>query len=301
MSSKVQEKLPGKLQVIPLPFSQAPVRFATETPLSNVSPSKGLLMCTTEEGRTFIKKVGKRYYLLESEARMLNHATRTMDVKGPKLRYLYLEGDVRVMVTDFDRGVPVHRVWGRLSLCNKNLIMQQLREEILKMRKSTRPLIGRIGWDGSIVKDDPYYDPYYLDTMTHDVRFFESESAFDNHKIEQVRARQGDSAASALERHLEPLRKQYTETFVLTHADLHPENIHVCPVTDQNQRRIGWQLSGILDWGRSGFYPEYMEYATAMKIGPYPPYWQKVMKTVLKGLECSKKRVKVEEMATDCL
>lgn len=297
MSSEFQGKLPGTS----LPFSQSLLHFAREIPLPDVSPRKGLLMCTNEDGRIFIKKVGKRCYLLESEARMLYHATHILDVKGPKLRRLDLEGDWRIMVMDFDQGVPIHRVWGKLSPCNKNSIIKQVREEILKMRRSTRPMIGRIGWDGAIIKDDPYYDPYYLDTMSHQVTFFESESAFDDYKIEQMRARQGNVAACALERCIEPLRKQYTGKFVLTHADLHPENIHVSLITDPRNRKISWQLSGILDWGRSGFYPEYMEYATAMKVGPYPPYWQKVMKTVLKGLECSKDRVKVEEMATDCL
>jgi Phosphotransferase enzyme family len=258
-------------------------------------------MCTAEDGTIFIKKLGKRYYLLESEARMLGYATHTMHIKGPKLRAVYLEGDMRVMETDFDPGVTIHSVWCKLSPCNKKAIMQQLRTEILKMRESTRPLIGRIEWDGSIAKNDPYYDPYYLDTMSHNVTFFGSESEFDNHKIEQMRARRGDSAASALAKRIESLRKQYTERFVLTHADLQPENIHVCRTTDPKKRQTTWQLSGILDWGRSGFYPEYMEYATAMKIGPYPPYWQKVMKTVLKGLECSKERLVVEDMATDCL
>ena len=95
------------------------------------------------------------------------------------------------------------------------------------------------------------------------------------------------------------LRGQYTGKvkFVLTHADLHSENIHVCRVMDSKGKST-WELSGILDWGRSGFSPEYMEYAMAMKSGPYRPYWQNVMKAVLKGLECSKKRVKVEEHAT---
>lgn len=41
-----------------------------------------------------------------------------------------------------------------------------------------------------------------------------------------------------------------------------------------------------------------MEYAVAMKSGPTLPYWRKVMKQVLEGMECSKERIKVEELAT---
>ena len=42
-----------------------------------------------------------------------------------------------------------------------------------------------------------------------------------------------------------------------------------------------------------------MEYAVAMKSGPYYPYWRKVMKKLLKGMECTKDRVRLQETATD--
>jgi hypothetical protein len=54
---------------------------------------------------------------------MLDHATRTMHVKGPLLRGLYLDGDKRVVVIDFDPGVPVDSVWEKLCSCDKKLIM----------------------------------------------------------------------------------------------------------------------------------------------------------------------------------
>ena len=127
---------------------------------------------------------------------------------------------------------------------------------------------------------------------------FASEAEFDAHKVEQVRIRRGDRAAAALERLLQPLQQQYSEKFVLTHGDLHSENVHLRCVTDSKGKFI-WELSGILDWGNSGFYPGYMEYAVAMKSGPYYPYWRKVMKKLLKGMECTKDRVRLQETATD--
>jgi Ser/Thr protein kinase RdoA (MazF antagonist) len=185
-----------------------------------------------------------------------------------------------------------------MSSANKKLVIEQLRAEILKMRASIKPLIGRVGWDGNIDKEDPYWDLYHPDTRTYSVTCFSTEAEFDAHKVEHMRARGGNASAKALEDLIKPLRARYSEKFVLTHADLHSENIHVRRVTD-SKGKDAWELSGILDWGRSGFYPEYMEYAVAMKSGPYRPYWQKVMEEVLKGMECSKERLKVEEYATE--
>ena len=266
--------------------------------LPNIGWKKNVFKSSTESGEIVAKKVHKRWKLLESEVRMLDYATRQLQVKGPKLHDVFLDGNDRVMVTDIDPGVQLHQVWTKINRTNKKLIIQQLRTEILKMRSSTKPLIGRVAWDGEIEKDDPYHDPYHPDTTRYSVNYFESESEFDAHKVEQMRARRGDVAAKALEDRIKPLRDQYSEEFVFTHGDLHSQNIHVrrVIVSDGKSR---WELSGILDWGSSGFYPKYMEYAMAMKTGPHRPYWRKVMKEVLKGMECSKERMQVEECATE--
>lgn len=293
MSSQHQNSAPSSLA----PEPQPGFRFVKETPLPHVHPQKGLRKCTTEDGTILVKKEQERWELLESEVRMLYHATGQMQVKGPKLRDMYLDGTKRVMITDFDPGVTLHSVWKKISSKNKKLIIQQLRVEVLKMRESTQPLIGRVGWDRNIVKNDPYFDPYYPGAEDQPVTFFESEAKFDQHKVELLRASGGDAVAGHLEKLIQPLQGQYSGRFVLTHGDLHSENIHVRCLSDSKGIPV-WELSGILDWGRSGFYPEYMEYATAMKTGPYHPYWQKVLKEVLKGLECSKQRVKAEELAT---
>ena len=274
--------------------------FAHETIICQHMGQPRVLKCVAKDGDITAKKVDFHTELLDSEARMLDHATRTCHVKGPKLRHAYLDGDIRVMVTDFDPGVSVDKVWKRLSNSNQELIIQQLRQEILKMRNSTQPLIGRIGRDGKIARDDPFYDPYHPETTFHMIDFFRSESEFDAHKIKHLRRRGGGgkAAATRLEYLIKPLRTQYTEKFVLTHGDLHENNIHVRCVRDSKGKAV-WELSGILDWGNSGFYPEYMEYATAMKKGPSSPYWRKVMKKVLQGLECPKERLKAEELATE--
>jgi Phosphotransferase enzyme family len=274
-----------------------PLTSANGILMPDIGGKQNIFKCLTKSGEIVAQKVNKRWALLESEVRMLDYATRQVQVKGPKLRGVFLNGDERTMVTDFDHGVQVGKVWKRMSKANQKLIIQQLRAEILKMRASTKSLIGRVGWDGEIDKDDLYWSPYNPDTRNYSVDYFASESEFDAHKVEQMRLRGGDAAATALESLIKPLQEQYSEKFVLTHGDLHDENIHVRYVKNSKGKSV-WELSGILDWGSSGFYPEYMEFSVAMKSGPYRPYWQKVMKEVLKGMECTKERIKVEEWAT---
>ena len=49
---------------------------------------------------------------------------------------------------------------------------------------------------------------------------------------------------------------------VFTHADLNPRNILV-----QRNGRGGWEVSGIVDWETSGYYPEYWDYTKALFEG----------------------------------
>lgn len=175
---------------------------------------------------------------------------------------------------DFDPGVPVRKVWKNLSRGNRRLIIKQLRQETMKMRENTQPLIGRVGVDGNIAQNEPYDDPYHPGTSSYKIKFFVNESDFDAHKIEQVRRTRGELTAKRVEALIKPLQKQSTEKYVLTHRDLHDQNIHVRCIRDSKGKRT-WELSGILDWGDSGFYPEYMEYAMAMRDeagGLFQPY-----------------------------
>jgi hypothetical protein len=77
------------------------------------------------------------------------------------------------------------KVWKKMSKANQKLIIQELRAEIVKMRASTKPLIGCVGLDGEIEKDDPYWNPYNPDTRHYSVDYFASESEFDACKVEQ--------------------------------------------------------------------------------------------------------------------
>jgi len=110
-----------------------------ERPLLTVGPhhscQKPLWKCLTNDGETLVKKSE----ILTSEARMLFHASRTLGLKAPMLRGVTRQGHHTVMFMDFVPGRTVHSVWKTMSRSNQNLIKQELRAEIMRMRQSTRP------------------------------------------------------------------------------------------------------------------------------------------------------------------
>ncbi|KAJ8520296.1 hypothetical protein ONZ45_g2851 [Pleurotus djamor] len=69
---------------------------------------------------------------------------------------------------------------------------------------------------------------------------------------------QTSRAAIGFKRWLRPMLQSDHEV-VFTHADFHPRNIMVLDAPDETV-----QLSGILDWETSGFYPEYWELLKAL-------------------------------------
>jgi hypothetical protein len=69
---------------------------------------------------------------------------------------------------------------------------------------------------------------------------------------------------------------------VFTHGDFHPRNIMVIDMHDPHAA-VGptsdtdIEVSGIIDWDTSGFYPEYWEELKALNTGsPYDPsdWWE---------------------------
>lgn len=267
-------------------------RIVSQQPLPGPHPDKGIMKCKTDDNKYLVKKP----WVDESEARMHSHASN-LGLKTPRFRGMVVEDGKRSILMDFIPGVTVASVWKQLSSTDQKAILQDLRAEILKMRHSTKQMIGRVSWNEEIATNHPYHDPYFPDERNKTVTSFRSEEDFDQHKIGLMGLHFGDKAAKKYQDSIISLRPDYKPDFVLTHADLHQENVLVHQVLGANGKPC-WRLAGIVDWARSGYYPRYMEYATAMNNGPTYKWWQKEMKKVLEGLNCSSKRVKVEGQAT---
>lgn len=74
--------------------------------------------------------------------------------------------------------------------------------------------------------------------------------------------------------------------FVLTHGDLFPRNILV----------EDGKITGIVDWGRGGFFPGYVEYFLAADVYNYhgEEWWRPVLMEVLTS--CSQERIKFQRL-----
>ncbi|KEY71187.1 hypothetical protein S7711_02298 [Stachybotrys chartarum IBT 7711] len=229
---------------------------------------------TTSKGEILALKVDSPDGLDRLQADMMHYAA-THGVLAPKVRGVY---DVvtkrpiaRVMVSERVPGVSLASIWRDMSQADQESIKTQLRAQLGHMRTLTQPYIGRIGKERT--------RNVYNTTFSRYCGPFDTEEAFDTWCLRRLYG--GKFQHWKWQRVLERKRRESSGKFVLTHGDLSPRNIMV----------EGNTITGIIDWELSGFYPEYMEYAIAMGLGPgLEEWWIPVLKEILEP--CSKDLVK---------
>ncbi|CVK94657.1 uncharacterized protein FPRN_10121 [Fusarium proliferatum] len=233
-----------------------------------------ILEHTNSSGEVLALKVSSPDGIDRSQADMM-HFAAAHGVLAPRIRGVY---DVitkrpiaRVMVSERVPGMPLVDVWQNMSQAEQASIKEQLRTQIKRMRTLVQPYIGRI--------DKQPTRNIYNTTFVRHCGPFEDEEAFDNWCLDRLSG--GTIQRWKWKRVLERQRRKSTGRFVLTHGDLSPRNIMV----------NGSTITGIIDWELSGFYPEYVEYAFALSIGPgLEEWWKRVLKEVLEP--CSSEMVK---------
>ncbi|KAK0665417.1 kinase-like domain-containing protein [Cercophora samala] len=232
-----------------------------------------VISTTTPSGIPLAVKVKPPQSFDRSEAEMMQYAASN-GVLAPNVRGVY---DIithrplaRVMVSELVPGVSLDEVWHGLTAGEQSSIKAQLRTQFTRMRACKQPFIGRLGRQPA---------PNNYDSMGNtQLGPFDSEEKFD----EWCLARLSGNALSRWKwkKFVEKERRGSSGNFVLTHGDLTPRNIMV---------KDG-QVTGIIDWERSGFYPEYAEYAFAMKLcHSHEEWWIPVLKELLQP--CSKERL----------
>jgi Phosphotransferase enzyme family len=259
-----------------------------------------VIKCPAEDGRGLVaKKVRHHSDQLESEAYMLKYATEVAGVKAPKLHRVYVERTATLMVTAYDEGVSLDTVWDTLNDANKTAIKGELQQELRLMRKCTGSIIGRVNSKGASDTTITFPDPCHP-SLKATCAAFANEGEFDAHKVEEVQ-KEDPGAAVELQQRIQQLSEGYTQNFVLTHGDLNARNIQVVMASKDDTTEPFWQLSNILDWECSGFFPEYMEYAIARISLSHDPEWQQFLSELMvdMNIHCSEERVAVEYMARD--
>ncbi|RYP10934.1 hypothetical protein DL764_000370 [Monosporascus ibericus] len=217
-----------------------------------------------------------------SEGDMMHYAAMN-GVRAPRVRGVYdIVGTrrlARAMVSERVPGVPLADVWQTLSAADKSTIKDQLRTQLARMRACTQPFIGRVGRQKTRNVYDGFGGSYCGP--------FADEKAFDDWCLAHIPG--GPLMRFKWRWLLESERKnRRAASFVLTHGDLTPRNIIV----------QGNVIMGIVDWERSGFFPEYAEYAFAMMLCPsHEEWWIPVLMELLPP--CSKRRLEFTGMVDE--
>ncbi|EAQ83112.1 predicted protein [Chaetomium globosum CBS 148.51] len=244
------------------------MRHPTPPPAANSTTSSAgvsrfvtgrVLEHTTADGAILAIKVNT--VTDRSEPAMMHYAA-THGVRTPRVRGVY---DVvahtrrlaRAMVSERVPGVPLAEVWLGMGEVEREVVKEQLRGQLVAMRACREGFIGGVG--GEKVRNvydrmrDLYCGP------------FEGEEAFDEWCLGRIL---GGPLVRAKWRLL--LRNERRE---------------------RRGAGVGGNVvTGIVDWERSGFFPEYAEYAFAMVLcHAHEEWWIPVLKELLPP--CSKRRL----------
>lgn len=238
---------------------------------------------TTASGERIALKVKPRTGLRLSEAAMMQYA-HTHGILAPRVRAVYdvqTKPTARVMVTDRVPGVPLKDIWPTATPAERASYTEQLRVQLARMRECTQPWIGGLDRDGQPCAIHNIYERL----LTDELGPFHTEKEFDEWCRLRTIPKCGWYATHKWKRFLERGQRKSSGRFVLTHGDLAARNI---------MARDG-VITGIVDWQRAGFYPEYAEYAFAMELSPGTEKWfLDILKEILP--KCSKDRRKFTKL-----
>ncbi|KAK4135152.1 hypothetical protein BT67DRAFT_363541, partial [Trichocladium antarcticum] len=177
------------------------------------------------------------------------------------------------MVGDCVRGETVKAVWdmfsGRELRAFKKDITMSLTAIMSHMHTITQPFIGRPQgtrnfYDGPIAG---YFGPFTGP---------DPEAEFDEWCLSQLPDPE-DQAKWRKKLEKDRQKRGSPRSFVLTHADLTVNNIMVAKDSTSGK----YVVTGIIDWDRSGFFPDYVEYAVLNKILFYDKAWLKILKSAV--------------------
>ncbi|KAL1992666.1 hypothetical protein VTN49DRAFT_4698 [Thermomyces lanuginosus] len=232
----------------------------------------------TSDGHPVAIKFLTADYLHESEADMMAYAHSQNLLVPAVWNRCSIDSDRVAMITDFVQGRPLDQVWPTLNDKERASIKEQLAEQLKLFRSCTKPYIGRI-----------YHQPtrsLYDGLETKFMGPFYSEAAFDEWCLSRIK---NASTRRKWRKKLAKLRRKYPSKFVLTHGDLFPRNILV----------DNGKITGIVDWERSGFLPDYVEYALAACLYDYSgeEWWRPVLMEVLPA--CAPERLSFQSLIYD--
>jgi len=224
--------------------------------------------------------VKMRGHLHPSERDMADFAARSTNrlLTG---RMYEVHRDLRIMVGDRVAGETVAKVWQRLSgkelRAFKKDITPQLAAHVARMRTFRKPFIGRVGPND---EDPPQETRNFYDGPVGG--FFgpftgpDPEAEFDEWALGQLSdPKQQDKWRKRLEKDRQ--KRGSPRSFVLTHADLTWNNVMVAKDSTTGK----YVITGIIDWDRSGFLPDYVERCVLRVISYHEKGWLEILRAVV--------------------
>lgn len=199
-----------------------------------------------------ISKYGSRVTRNEEFALRLVKKHTSVPVPGVISSYFPSKGSqppVGAILMEFIEGRPLDKVWDSLDSNNKERICREIWGFVQQLKAIPRPSdftsLYQCGADGSTSRDVLLLD---LQTPPRPITDDDCLRARINERYLRFNG-------GSYREHLPDFLPR-SETSVFTHGDIAPRNIMV---TDSGQ------ISGILDWELSGWYPDYWEYANIQK------------------------------------
>lgn len=200
-----------------------------------------------EHDASYITKQG--YRVRHSEEVATNLVRQHTDVPVPYIFYAIYNGDYGHLGMTIIPGSPLQLSWSTLEADTKEHICREIWEMVTKWRQIPKPAelshVFQCLADGS-----PTNDRLIVDDLEDPPRDLVDDDALRARIVERYAFYNGRRYANEL-----PDMLPRSSRSVFTHADLAPRNIMV----DQNHH-----ITGILDWERAGWYPDYWEYANVM-------------------------------------
>ena len=224
--------------------------LAQATQLQPFSPARLL-----PDGKTVIKMGGSIH---EREAETMKFIRQNTTIPVPEVLnvYRYEETGFVCIVMRFVQGKRLNEVWTTLHEDEKKSIARQLRGYFDELRKIKGIFIG--GIDGSDCDDQLFPDD--VDGWGP----YKDESEFNMALVNVWSANYPDDPFIQLLCQMHSAIMKDHE-IVFTHNDFAPRNILV----------EGSKVVAVLDWQRSGFYPEYWEYCKALWRPEWDSAWIK--------------------------
>jgi len=170
-------------------------------------------------------------------------AQHAPEIPAPKPLGLVTSNKTSYIFMSFVPGLTVDKIWSKLFKKQKVSIRDQLNDALLKLRQLKVPHgVSLGGVCGEGCKDTRRHTRICREPISTCADF--EDFKFSNPHF-------GSSEYIAL---LRGLSTSHTATVVFSHGDLRAENVVVQPDQQGN-----YSLTGILDWEKSGFYPDYFE------------------------------------------